>query len=207
MGDDGIGGQGRVVATRGPDVHDGRNHRDLLPPLELVDLAIEGVGGGDGAAGAVDPDDERLDAVVLLGLAQLLLHAREDRDARRRRGEGKARRVIGEDAGEVEQQDLLRALAQDGVLLEGADPRLEVNGEHGAAGKKERRQQTEKPGTPHERSIRARSWTDKRLRPARPPRVNYNGAHVASAPGRAHHRSLPGRLWTGREAPSEFRRM
>src|SRR5215471_3580042 len=57
----------------------------MLPVIELGDLAIQRVGSGHRAAGAVDAQDQSLDLVVLLRLAKLLLHARENRYARRGR--------------------------------------------------------------------------------------------------------------------------
>src|SRR5947207_1104624 len=89
----------RSAQPRGTDGHDGRDHRHLRPLLELVDLVIQRVRGGHGAARAVDANHEPFDVLVLLGLAKLLLHAREDRNARRGRRQRQAEGLVGQHPG------------------------------------------------------------------------------------------------------------
>src|SRR5712692_7916429 len=66
--EDRVGGQRDVVPARGADIHDRRDHGDLAPRLEVVDLPVEDVGRGDRPARAVDAHDHGLDPVVLLRL-------------------------------------------------------------------------------------------------------------------------------------------
>jgi hypothetical protein len=123
--------------------------------------------------GAVDAHDERLDALVLLRLPEHLLHAGEEGHLRRRRREGKARRVVGEETGEIDDQDLGRAGALDGVLLERANAGLEIERDDGAAAEEEGGEHGDEGSARHGPSIRAPSRRHKR--PAGDDdRVNYN---------------------------------
>ena len=130
-GDDGVAGEGGVVAAGGAHVHHDRHHRDLLARLEGHDLPIDEIGGGDGAARAVDADDESLDVVVALGLLQLLAHAGHDRHLGGRRGQREAGTLVGEDARDVHEKDLGLALAFHGLLAERADARHQLDVEEG----------------------------------------------------------------------------
>ena len=143
--------------------HDRGDHRHLRALLELVDLVVQRVGGSHRAAGAVDAKDQALDVLVLLRLAKLLLHARENRNARRRRRERQAQGLVGQQAREIHQENLRRPLAFDGFFVEGTDARLKIDREDGTAGEQERRRaHVDKPSRSHGRSIRVRIEAHKR---------------------------------------------
>jgi hypothetical protein len=94
MRDDPVGGARDVVAARRGDVAERRDHRHVLLLLEADDLAVELVARGDPAAGAVDAEEDRLHAVVVLRLVELRLDARDralllDEDRRRAASAGR----------------------------------------------------------------------------------------------------------------------
>jgi hypothetical protein len=76
-----------------------------LEPLELV---VQHVRGRHGAAGAVDPEDHGLDAVVAPGEVELLPNALQ-KPGFLSLGERRPGVPVGDDACDVQQQDLVAA--------------------------------------------------------------------------------------------------
>src|SRR5439155_18018412 len=75
VGDDAVGGAGDVVATRGGEVAEGGDHRDVVLLLEANEVAVEQIARRDAAARTVDAEHDRLDAPVVVGPLQLRFDA------------------------------------------------------------------------------------------------------------------------------------
>ena len=117
VGHDLIGRAGHVVAAGRGEVAERRDHRDLVLPLETDELAVHLVARGDAAPRAVDAEHEGLHPLVLGGLLELGLDA-ADRRLLLDQPEGVPGREVRDHAGDVDEQDLVAALALDRGLLE-----------------------------------------------------------------------------------------
>ena len=76
MGDDAITRHRNVITAGGAKVHDDRHDRNFALLLKSHDLMINNVRGRDRPAGTIDPQEERLDTIVLGRERQFLFDAR-----------------------------------------------------------------------------------------------------------------------------------
>jgi hypothetical protein len=91
-------------------------------------------------ARTVDAQHDRANLGIAPRLRQLLAYPHQQRHPRRRRPdrERTGRRLVGQEAGDVHQEDLGVAVTLDGLFLQGADARREVERDDRAAGQHQR---------------------------------------------------------------------
>ena len=217
MGQDAVGRQRHVVAAGGADVEDGGDHRHLAALLEPHDLVIQDVGRGDRAARAVDAEHDRAHPIVVLGLLELLPDPGEQRHLRPAlEGED---RLFREDAGQVDQEHLVGAVALDGALGQRLDARREVDRDDAAAGERHEGHREAGETGAHGLVIRVYAPPASGLRPIVPPALKARHApgivatptprrtHVRPAREPADRRPLADRRRTARDPdPQRLRR-